>query len=119
MPLSGIPLGRGDHSFIAERARCPRCVRLLRRVEHVRPATGRHRRLSGPHWACLCGRCRSSAIVLQPLELHLKLLIPVLQLLDGTGELAQCAFHGRAEPEDLINTALPPAPPGAGAARRG
>ena len=50
--------------------------------------------------------CRSSAIVLQPLELHLKLLILVLQLLDGTGELAQCAFHA-VEPNRKISISSP------------
>src|SRR5262249_51512880 len=106
------PLGRGDYCFVAERARCPWCVRLLRRVEHIRPATGRLRRISRPRWACLCRRCSSAApslvldpiirSVLQTLELHLKLLIPILQLLDGTGELTQCAFHA-IEPDRKIS----------------
>ena len=40
-------------------------------------------------------------VVLHALELHLELLVAVLQLLDGAGELAQRIFHA-VEPDGQI-----------------
>ena len=33
------------------------------------------------------------SVVLNTLELHLKLLVAILKLLDGTGQLTKCIFH--------------------------
>src|SRR5262249_25723238 len=99
------PFGRGDHCFIAERARPSWRGRVLRGIEHVRTAAGGRRRRHVPRAHGRRLRWRGSPpprspfvkaigrIVLPALELHLELLISILKLLDGAGELPQHTFH--------------------------
>src|SRR5262249_54645511 len=99
------PFGRGDHCFIAERARRSWRGRVLRGIEHVRTAAGWRRRRHVPraHGRRLCWRGSPTPrsplfkaigwIVLHAAELHLELLVSLLQLLDGVGELPQHTFH--------------------------
>ena len=77
---------------------------MLRRIENIRAAAGIDRRARGRgarlHWggrgsAAFCPELLKAifAVVLHALELHLKLLVAVLQLLDRTGQLTERIFH--------------------------
>ncbi len=97
-----------DRRFVAEHARRAGRIRMLRGIEHVGAVAGRggrrrvdRRRRRHRARGCAGGRSALGAklleailgVVLHALELHLELLVAVLQLLDRAGELAQRAFH--------------------------
>src|SRR5664280_3105650 len=101
-------LERGGRGFVAEHARRAGGVRMLRGIEHVGAAAGRggrrridrrlrrHRAwLRARGWSALGAELLEAilGVVLHALELHLKLLVAVLQLLERAGELAQRTFH--------------------------
>ena len=110
--------GCSNHCLIAERPRRTRSIRLQCGIEYVRAASwiaGRRRSIAGWHWRGLRWSGASLrahlleavvGVVLHPLELHLKLLIPVLQLFDGAGQLAQRVFHAVEPDREIAGIAL-------------
>jgi hypothetical protein len=118
--------GRSDYRLVAECAGCARCIRMLCGIKYIGAAAG----CRGRRWrtALAAGRglrggrdCAPPALLLEPifgvvlhaLELHLKLLITVLKLLDGTGDLTQRIFHS-IEPNGKVARIGLRHPPGGG-----
>ena len=90
-----LGLGRQD-SLIAERARSSGRIGMLGGIENV-GSTGRGWRGARNDGIRLRrrgrGRLCPNLLVLHAFELHLELLIAILQLLDCARELAKCVFH--------------------------
>jgi len=102
-------LGSGDDGLITERARRSRRIGVLRRVENIGTASGRtagnraraiawrhgHRRRLRRSNTALRPQLLETifGVVLNPLELHFKLLVAILKLLEGAGQLPQRIFH--------------------------
>ena len=106
--------GSGDYRLIAQRSRRTWRIRILRRIEYIRPPSRTRcwrRHVPRTNWCSLW--CRHSpasrsqllqailGIVLHALELHLELLITILKLLDSAGQLAQGVFHA-VEPNGKV-----------------